>query len=376
MTTTDGIYIGGELVERGDMTGPRSARTVLSDPAVEVAVLETARGGIARRGLGYDWSDIAVLTNIRADHIGQDGIRSLKDILHIKSLVAERVREGGTLILNADDEQLARLMENPRVNCVKKRVVYFSLSEHHLLINRHVAAGGTAYFLKDGWIVEAAGRSQYRIAQAHTLPVTMKGTARFQIANAMAAIAAARAYGISREQTAILIASFRSELHNTGRANLYEAGGGYVMIDYGHNPDAFDAVARMAASWTGRKVSAIIGVPGDRGDSLIAQAGRAAARGFERIIIKEDKDLRGRKPGEVASLLRQAIKDEAPERECLVITDEREALRRELEGIAYGDIVVMFYEKLEPVLETLEQFGAVPVSEIEGLMPQLSFVQV
>ncbi|HYE65824.1 MAG TPA: cyanophycin synthetase, partial [Pyrinomonadaceae bacterium] len=146
LTTTDGIYIGGERIVEGDTTGPHSARTILSDPAVEVAVLETARGGIVRRGLGYDWSDISVLTNIGPDHIGQDGIKSVEDLVYIKSLVAERVREGGTLVLNADDEHLARLMEHPRVSRVRKQVVYFSLRENHLLIRRHLDAGGTAYF--------------------------------------------------------------------------------------------------------------------------------------------------------------------------------------------------------------------------------------
>jgi cyanophycin synthetase len=142
MTTTDGIHIGGEIVSRGDTTGPHSARVVLSDPTVEVAVLETARGGIMRRGLGYDWSDIAVITNIREDHIGQDGIHDIEDLVHIKSLIAERVREGGTLILNADDEQCVRLIENSRVRRVNKQFVYFSLNDNHLLIRKYLDIGG------------------------------------------------------------------------------------------------------------------------------------------------------------------------------------------------------------------------------------------
>lgn len=171
MTTTEGIYIGGQLIADGDTTGPHSARTVLSDPAVEVAVLETARGGITRRGLGYDRADVAVLTNVRCDHIGQDGIKSVEDLVYIKSLIAERVREGGTLILNADDEQLARLMEIPRVRRGKKNVVYFSLSENHPLVKQHLSAGGTAYYLKGGWIVEATGQRRNRIVSASAIPI-------------------------------------------------------------------------------------------------------------------------------------------------------------------------------------------------------------
>jgi cyanophycin synthetase len=372
MTTTDGIYIGDEPIAEGDTTGPHSAQTVLSDTSVDVAVLETARGGIARRGLGYDWSDIAVMTNIKPDHIGQDGIRSIDDLMHIKSLVAERVREGGTLILNADDEQLVSLADNPRVSRIKKNIVYFSLSEHHLLINRHLSAGGTAYFLKDGWIVEATGQQPHRIIQAHTIPVTMRGAARFQVANAMAAIAVARSHGVSRKQVARAIAGFSSTAHNPGRANFYQVGDGYVMVDYGHNPDAFEAVARMASAWAGWRVTGILAVPGDRGDSLIAQAGRTAARGFHRVLIREDRDLRGRKPGEVANLLCQAITDEVPSTECRIVLDEHEALRSELERMGYGDLIVLFYDKLAPVLSVMEEYSATPVSEIEGLAPQLT----
>src|SRR6185369_151416 len=155
MATTDGVWIGGERVAEGDLTGPWSARVVLSDPAVDVAVLETARGGIARRGLGWDWCDVAVMTNIQADHIGQDGIRSIDDLLWVKSLVAERVREGGTLVLNADDERLASLADEPRVARVPKRVVYFSLHQNSVVVHRHLSRGGVAYFVRDGWIVEA-----------------------------------------------------------------------------------------------------------------------------------------------------------------------------------------------------------------------------
>src|SRR5215468_8483141 len=149
MATTDGIYIGGAEVLKGDTTGPRSAQTVLSDPSVEIAVLETARGGIVRGGLGYDWSDISVISNVRLDHLGQDGIETLDDLLYIKALVAERVREGGTLALNADDERLAQLMEDEEVGRLKKNVVYFSMHPPHVLIRRHLATGGSAYLYKD-----------------------------------------------------------------------------------------------------------------------------------------------------------------------------------------------------------------------------------
>jgi cyanophycin synthetase len=321
-------------------------------------VLETARGGIVRRGLGYDWSDVGVLTNIGPDHIGQDGIETVEDIVHIKSLVAERVRRGGTLVLNADDEHLARLTERRRVREPEKKVVYFSLDGSNPLVANHLETGGTAYYLKDGWIVEATGNVAHLFIRVNDIPVTMNGSAEFQVANLMAAAAAARAYGLSRGQFASAMKTFASGSDNPGRANLYEVNGGYVMIDYGHNPDAFMAVCRMAAGWKGRRVTGVVGVPGDRDDSIIEQAGRVAARGFGRVIVKEDEDTRGRERGEVARLLCKAVNEESPGVECHIVLDDIEALRSELERLRAGDTVVFFYDKLEPALKLLEEFGA------------------
>jgi cyanophycin synthetase len=371
LTTTDGIYIGGRCVAEGDTTGPQSARTVLSDPSVEAAVLETARGGITRRGLGYDWSDVAVMTNIRPDHIGQDGIETLDDLVYIKSLVAERVRDGGTLVLNADDQEVARLLEIPRVREGEKRVVYFSVRDNHLLIKRHLDEGGTAYFVSDGWVVEAEGPARRRVLEVASVPATMWGTAEYQVSNVLAAVAACRAQGVAVEQLAASLAEFHSAEHNPGRGNLFRiASGGYVMLDYGHNADAFAAVCRMAAKWEGRRVTGIIGVPGDRDDAIIEEAGRIAARGFHRLVIKEDEDTRGRERGEVARLLCEAANREAPGRECRIVLDDTEALSQELRQLRGGDVVVMFYDKLEPLLRVLEGFGARAATTIEGLGTQ------
>jgi cyanophycin synthetase len=362
MTTTDGIWVGGEMIVEGDTTGPASARTVLGERDVEVAVLETARGGIVRRGLGYDWSDVAVMTNVGPDHIGQDGIESVEDLVHIKSLVAERVRAGGTLVLNADDEHFSRLPEAPRVREPQRNIVFFSLKEDNALVRAHTAAGQTAYFLRGGVIVESTGGAEQAVLRAAEVPVTMSGAAEFQIANVMAAVAACRAYGLSLEQSASAMKSFSSVSDNPGRANFYAVRNGYVIVDYGHNPDAFEAICRMAARWEDRRVTGIIGVPGDRDDAVIEQAGRVAARGFHRIIIKEDKDLRGREPGEVARLLCEAVNNEWPGTECRVVLDEVEALRSELAEMQSGQVVVVFYDKLGPIQRVLREFGAEPAA--------------
>jgi cyanophycin synthetase len=260
------------------------------------------------------------------------------------------------------------LMKNPRVSRLKKRVVYFSLHENNSLIARHVAAGHTAYFLRDSLIMEANNKTELPLLRVADIPCTMGGRAEFQIANLLAAIAACRAHGVTGEHLRASLKSFNSN-YNPGRANLYQVNGGYVMVDYGHNPDAFAAVCRMAARWNDRRVTGIIGVPGDRDDSLIEQAGRVAARGFHRIIIKEDADLRGRRKGEVAELLCQAAHAEAPATECLIVLDEVDALSRELKALRDGHVVVVFYDKLEPVMKLLKSAGAQPVSTIRGSKP-------
>jgi cyanophycin synthetase len=361
MTTTDGIYINGERVVDGDTTGPQSAKVVLGDPAVEAAVLETARGGILRRGLGYDWSDIGVMTNIGDDHIGQDGIKSVEDVLYIKSLVAERVKEGGTLILNADDEHLAKLMETERVKKVPKKVVYFSLDENNPLVKSHLQAGGTAYLAQNHRLIEAIGETQHHVADLSKLPVMMNGAADFQMSNLLATIAACRAFGVEPDVLLKGLIGFSSCGNNPGRANLYRLNGGHVMVDYGHNTGAFDAICRMTSAWNDRQVTGIISVPGDRDDSIIDRAARAAAKGFDRVIVREDRDLRGRKPGDVANILFRAIREESPATECEVILDETEALRRAVSRMVKNEVIVVFYEKLQPIQTALQELAAQPV---------------
>ena len=360
MTTTDGIYIDGERVVEGDTTGPQSAQVVLSDPIVEAAVLETARGGILRRGLGYDWSDIGVMTNISDDHVGQDGIKSVEDVVYIKSLVAERVKEGGTLILNADDEHLSKLMECERVNRIPKQVVYFSRDENNPLVRRYLQSGGTAYIAKNKAVIESIGETDRWMADLSMLPLVMNGAADFQVANLLATVAACRAFGV--EQDALLkgLISFSSWANNPGRANLYRLNGGHVMVDYGHNSDAFEAICRMASNWKDRRVTGVIGLPGDRADDIIDHAARVAAKGFDRVIVREDHDLRGRKPGDVANILCRAIQETSPGMECEVVLDEIEALRLAISQMEKGEVIVHFYEKLQPVQRALQEMAAQP----------------
>ena len=369
MTTTDGIYVGGEQIVEGDTTGPQSAQTVLSDPAVEVAVLETARGGIIRRGLGYDWSDIGVMTNISDDHVGQDGIKSVEDVLYIKSLVAERVREGGTLVLNADDEHLSRLMETERVSRVPKTVVYFAIDENNPVVRSHLHAGGKAYFARGNSLIESIGEVQRTLADTSMLPVVMNGAAQFQIGNLLATIAACRAFGIEQDVLLKSLLSFSSWANNPGRANLYRLNGGHVMVDYGHNTDAFNAICRLTSNWNDRRVTGIITIPGDRDDQIIDRAARVAAKGFNKVIVREDRDLRGRQPGDVAQIVCRAITEVSPGTKCEVVLDEIEALRHAVKEMIKGEVIVVFYEKLLPIQQALEEMAAQPVMSLPALPP-------
>lgn len=364
MTTTEGIQLGTERIAEGDLTGAASARLVLADPTVEAAVLECARGGILRRGLGYDWSDVAVITNIRMDHVGQDGIEDIEDLVWIKSLVAERVREGGTLVLNADDEESAALADSDRVRELPRRIIYFAMDATSPRLRRHLTAGGTAYFVRNGVLVEAVGNREAQLARVSHVPLTMNGTARFQIANCLAAAAAARAMGVSIRVVRNGLASFNSNRHNPGRNNVWRLGQGHVVLDYGHNSDAFRAAAQMVGSWK-RPVIAIAGVPGDRADSVIREAGEALADGFTNLWIKEDKDLRGRQPGEVAQLLARTIRTANPSAECRITLDEVDALREALNQVRTGSTALLFFERRELVTRLLEEAGAVQVDMAE-----------
>ena len=362
MTTTDGIWLGGECISQGDTTGPQSARLVLSDPAVDVAVLETARGGIARRGLGYDWADVAVMTNVQPDHIGQDGIRSVEDLVRIKRLTLERVRPGGVLVLNADDPQTARLAQTPHLTH-DRQLVLFSLGGNRGLVRQHLQAGGTAYLLRGGWLVEAVGGRQTRLVRAELIPVTLAGAAEFNIANALAAAAATRALGVPRHQVSAALLGFDSA-RNPGRANLYRVGQGYVLLDYGHNPDALDQVARLAAHWQWRRLTGIVAAPGDRDDSLIRHVAQMAARSFQRILIWEGQDRRGREPGVVAALMYETVQAVAPHRDCRVVLNATEALETALADMVEDEGIVVFYEDMATAQETLACWGATPVTTL------------
>ncbi len=366
LTTSSGIYIDSVCIEKGDTTGPRSARLVLDDTAVEFAVLETARGGIMRSGLGYDWSDVGVLSNIRPDHFGQDGIETIEDLVKVKSLVVERVKRDGVVVLNADDDQARRVFESTGIDRKDRKIVYYSLDADHPALRGSLSEAGMAFCLRDGWITEicdAEGKKSFDIVAVDELAFTLGGTARFQVSNALAATAAARGAGIPREQVAAGLRTFHSNLHNSGRTNLYKIGRGYLMLDYGHNPDAIRAIGEMAHAWNLPRVTAVIGLPGDRSDELLSDCARAIADGFDRIILRDDVDLRGRKAGETPVLVSRIITERTPRKPMDIVLDERSAIAHALQTMQEGEIVVAFYDEFDLAMSAVRDFDPIPIDE-------------
>lgn len=350
LATTDGVYLGGRQVVEGDTTGPDSARMVLGDPEVDIAVLETARGGILRAGLGFDRPDVAVVTNIDEDHLGQDGIKSLEDLAHIKSLLVESVGRSGWVVLNADDPLVLKMAEK-----TAGQVVFFGLSPDNMAIRRHLSSGGMAVFCRNSAIVAATGSKVSRLVSVRNMPCALRGMAVHNIENALAAAAAALALGAPLARIRESLSQFgRDPRDNPGRLMIQEHEGIKVIIDYGHNAAGYEHIIGIAKKMKPSRLIGVIGVPGDRCPESIVRVGKVAGSGFNHLVIKEDQDLRGRKSGEVAELLKRgAMEVGLAEKNIQVVLPELLAVACALETARPGDVLVIFYEKLQPVLEFL-----------------------
>jgi cyanophycin synthetase len=354
-TSTDGVFVQGKCVWPGDNAGFRGARLVLEDPTVEAAVLETARGGLLRDGLAYDAADVGVITNISEDHLGQYGIETLEDLAHVKSLVIEALREEGAAVLNADDPLVAAMAG--RVRC---SVVYFSTAEDNVRVSRHLASGGRAVFVRNGVVLAAAGERYEEICPVRRIPLTLQGRAKHNLANTVAAVAAALSLGVPTAVVRRGLKSFYPDLNcNPGRANLINVNGVRLLVDYGHNIASYKTTMELARQMTKRRLLGIIGVPGDRPNELVVRLGQTAARGFDLLFIKEDQDRRGREAGEIAELLLRGARAAGfPSERARIILKEEEALLAALAECQQGDLVVMFYEKLECVLGVIQRLQA------------------
>lgn len=367
LTTTDGIWIGQEKIFAGDTTGPRSAQAVLSDPNVDLAVLEVARGGILRGGLGYDWSDVAVITNIKEDHIGQNGIEDVDDLVWIKSLTAERVKVGGVLVLNADDSTTLSIQSRPNVQKQMLDIFLFSISIENIHFLNHVAAGGSGCCLENGWIVLYRNTRVTRLIPVHEIPITHRGKALFNVANVLAATAAAVALGSSLQQIRQGLSQFSAVQANLGRFNIYKIRNSYVVLDYGHNKDAFSAVGDYLSNIQGYTKKVVLSLPGDRRDDLIQHSAVSVASFCDEIFLRDDQDRRGRAPGEIPSMCQKIIRSTFPDRRTTIIPSGTEALKSIVDDLGEQEILVLFYDELSEVLSVILNYDPQPLDYIPAV---------
>jgi len=376
MSTSDGVLIDDQMVEEGDLTGPMGAQRVLRDPSVDVAVLETARGGIVLRGVGYESNDASVLTNVTADHLDLHGLHTLPELAEVKAVINRMTRSSGTVVLNADDPLVAA-----QARGIRARVRFFSLDPAHPRVRRHTARGGIAMVLEDGSLVEVEGSRRRRIVKAAEIPATVGGLARHNIANALAAAGAARALGASLKDVAAGLRDFRPSMEQApGRLNLYRLGERLVIVDFAHNEAGLAVIFELIDGLVGAKgerrvpVVAIIGTAGDRPDDSLRAIGKLAAEHSDELALKETLHyLRGRTRESVMGEIRAGmmaggadatgipIHDDEPGALRAALTDE--GRRASAPGPAV--VVLMCHTHRAEVSGLLAELGAVAVSDVD-----------
>jgi cyanophycin synthetase len=305
MTCTEGIYVRGRRVEAGDCSGPLSARTVLQNPAVEVAVCETARGGILRAGLGFDRCDVAVITNIaEGDHLGIADIDTPEQLARVKRTLVEGVAPGGAAVLNAADPLVAAMAPH-----CPSSVVYFALDADHPVLTRARADKGRAVFVREGTVVLAEGSQEIPLVRLDLVPLTHAGRVSFQVENVLAAAAAAWSLGVPCEVIRVGLESFTPNLDGTpARFNLLECRGATVVLDYGHNVSSLESLIEVLRQLPHARRSAVYTAAGDRRDGDLIRQGELLGQAFDRVILYEDPHCaRDRPPGEITALFRRGL---------------------------------------------------------------------
>jgi cyanophycin synthetase len=378
-TTSDGVLVDEQLVEEGDWTGPAGAREVLDRPEVEIAVLETARGGLLLRGIGYESNDASILTNVSSDHMDLQGIHTLPELAEVKATICRITRPGGCVVLNADDRWVAAVARS-----VHARVAYFSLEgDRSRRVARHLAAGGRAYLIREGVAGEAEGDAWRPIAPIVDIPITVAGWARHNVANVLAAAAGARAMGASIPEVRRGLLDFDSAAGTSpGRLNVFRRANRLVIVDFAHNEagltavlDVADALARGlgngAATRSSRAgVTAVVGTAGDRPDDTLRGMGRIAARRADRLVLKETiKYLRGRSRASVLGELKGGATEGGWRGPLPVYGSETEALAGELDREPAGGevLVVLSHAEREQLFELLAERGFEPISSATAL---------
>ena len=347
MTSTDGVYIDGKLSVKGDMTGPASARIVLRDSSVDVAVMETARGGLLRSGMGYRKCHVAACLNVQADHLGLKGIDTLEQLAELKRIPIEIAQD--TAVLNADDELCLRMADYSEA----QHLCYVTLNPAHVLVRQHVRSGGRALVLEQGingdMITLYDKGAHFPVLWTYLIPATLEGRATHNVQNAMFAAALAQALGKSLDDIRHGLRTFNTTFFQApGRMNVYDEHPFRVILDYGHNAAAMKAVCQLVKRLdvSGRKIC-VLGAPGDRRDEDIRAIADETAPHFDQFICKADDDVRGRGPEEVPRLLQARLKERGIDADSIeVVADEREAVDRALRQARENDLVVIFGDNI------------------------------
>ncbi|MDS0528285.1 cyanophycin synthetase [Clostridium sp. SHJSY1] len=352
MTCTDGIYIDGECIDKGDDTGYYSAKTVLLNKDVEIAVLETARGGLVRKGLAYDLADVAAITNITEDHIGIDEINSISELAKIKALVGEAVKPNGYVVLNADDKWSTEILDR-----IKAKKIFFSKYKDNEHVIKNIKNGDIAVYIDNNILCVTNNKKKYKILNTDEIPITLGGILEFNIENVMASCGVLVGMGVDYSMISIGFKTFQLDTKcNSGRFNMFDINGIKIVLDYGHNLEGYKAVLSSFAKIKKEKLIGVIGVPGDRQDEMIESIGYICSKYIDNIIIKEDIDRRGRDKGEVAEILKRGVV-KGNNHKYKICLNEVEALKEAIKFSKAGDYIIVFYEKLEPLIEVVREYN-------------------
>jgi cyanophycin synthetase len=347
-TTTDGVYIQNQLMMRGDCTGPISAEFVLKDPTVDFAVLETARGGILRAGLGFHNCDMAIVTNIAEDHLGLQDIDTIEQLARVKSVVPNSVLPGGYAILNADNKYSAGMAKD-----LKCKVAYFTMDENNSLVQTHMKAGGLAAMFENGYVTICKGTWKIRVEKAVNIPLTFGGRASYNIQNILPTLLAGFIRNFKIEDMRIALQTFiPGPIQTPGRMNIFRFKNFEVMVDYAHNAAGFEAIADMLQKIEAKHVGIIAGV-GDRRDEDTIALGKLAARMFDEIIIRQDKNLRGRTEQEIIDLMTKGISEIDPNKKVTVIKKETEAIDYAIKNAARNSFITICSDVVPAALDQI-----------------------
>lgn len=351
-TTTDGVYVHNQMMVAGDCTGPVSAEFVLKDPTVDFAVLETARGGILRAGLGFHNCNVAVVTNIAEDHLGLGGIDTIEKLAKVKSVVPGTVFPNGYAVLNADDDLVYKMRKE--LTC---KIALYSIDENNPRVKEHCAKGGFACVYEHGFITIMKGTWKVRIERVTNIPITFNGKAEFNVYNAMAATLALYVHGFNTEDIQLGLQTFvTSPAQTPGRMNIFQFKNFTIMLDYAHNTHGIIALGKYVTSVESPNKVGIIAAVGDRRDSDIVSLGAEAAKIFDEIIIRQDKNTRGRSPDELIELLSEGIRLTKPEMKITVIHKESEAIDYAINTATQGAFITVISDVIPDALEQVKRY--------------------